>query len=896
MSTVPDGERGAAVRADRHAEDETSPNGGRPAPLAPRRPSAAVELFGRTAERSALVSRLRDGPRPLVTLVGPGGVGKTSLALQAAADLAADPAFPDGVGVAQLAPLANAGDVSLALAESLGVALHGPRPAEEQLLAALHGRRLLLVLDNLEQLLTPAEAPALTALLLRLMGGVPGLRILATSRERLNLREEQVVLVEGLGLPRADAGPRADRADAVQLFVDRAQRVQPTFALSSANRAAVVRLCRQLEGLPLAIELAAACVRVLTPQEIAAELDRSLDLLAGANRDSPERHRSMRAALDHSWRLLSAAERVVLARLSVFRGGCEREAAAAVAGAELPVLAGLVDKSLLGHSTVDGITRYTLHELVRHYAALRLAEDQEAQQEAERRHVAAYADLLRRCIDAQTGSSAPEAWAALSRNSDNLRAAWTHAVDATDEAALLAMARGMTILHDNRGWYREGAALFERAARAFQQTPVSDAVRGLVLGYQGYFLLWSGRASEGAALVAQSVALLEASEQSDGYAYMRVQLGTLALYNGRLAEAQDHYATAARLTAGRDLYTHQWAAFFQGFVALCRGDLDVAERQFSTSLTVWRSQGFQRGEASALVVLSEIGRQRGRVDSAEAYAREALRIGSITHDPTTIARSLRELGALAMERGDTDEASYLLLESFDMLRGFEDWWSYRRSRALLVQAQVRRGELVAAWRGCGELLQIARESDRLALAEVVYGLALVRVAEGRNEEAGQILAALSHAPGEQVTLRRAAALQATLGGQSTLRQHAAWNPPPAEELLPWLETLYAREPGPAASSQTLAAHEGPHHVSGRGLSIAETGETLSPREVEVLRMLVAGASNAAIADTLVISRFTVKHHVASILGKLRVATRTEAALRGRDLALAPLQPQEPAEP
>jgi predicted ATPase/DNA-binding CsgD family transcriptional regulator/tetratricopeptide (TPR) repeat protein len=896
MNTAPDDWQRTVAQASGDTEDEFWPDWGGPAPLAPRRPSAVGELFGRDAERATLLARLRDGPRPLITLVGPGGVGKTSLALQVAADLAADPAFPDGVAVAQLAPLTNAGTITLALAEALGLTLHGSRPAEEQLLATLRGRRLLLVLDNLEQLLTPAEAPTLTALLLRLIEAVPGLRILATSRERLRLSDEQVVLVEGLGLPQADAGPQADRADAVELFVERAQRVQPTFTLTPANRASVVRLCRQLEGLPLAIELAAACVRVLTVQEIAAELDRSLDLLTGASHDSPERHRSLHAALDHSWQLLSDAERAVLARLSVFRGGCEREAAATVAGGELPVLAALVDKSLLRHSDVDGVTRYTLHELVRQYAALHLAEDPPAQQEAEQRHVAAYADLLRRCIDARAGSSAPEAWAALARNSDNVGVAWARAVDTVNEAVLPTMARGVSVMYNNRGWHREGATLFEQAAHALQRAGASDAVRGITLGYMGFHLLWSGRTSEGAAVLEQSVALLEASEPSDGYPYIRVHLGTVALYAGRLAEAQRHYATAARLAAGNDPFTHEWAAFSAGIVALCSGDLDAAARQFSSSLAVWRSWGFQRGEVTALGMLSEVARQRGQFASAEAYGRECLRVGSVTHHPPTIASGLCELGAVALERGDIDEAAYLLIESCDIMRQLEDWWSYGRIRTLLVQAQVRRGGLVAAWQGCGELLQIARNNTRLALAEVVYGLALVRVAEGRDDEAEQVLAALGHVPGEHATLQRAAALQAELERRSTHRQPAPEQPPFAEALLPWLEVLCAREPGPVVSRQALATPENPQPVSGGGLLVAETGETLSPREVEVLRMLVAGASNAAIADTLVISRFTVKHHVASILGKLRVSTRTEAALRGRDMALAPLPPREAAEP
>ncbi len=296
----------------------------------PRPLPTPLDLVGRMAERALLTEHLRAGGRRLVTLLGPGGIGKTSLALRVAADLAASPAFADGVAVALLAPVATADDVPIAIAASLGVPLQGARPALEQLVDALRDQELLLVLDNLEHLLRPGDGEALTALIARLLAEVPGLRVLATSRERLRLRDEQVLDLGGLALPASDSGPRVERSEAVRLFVERAQRVSPAFALSAESRTVVAQICRRLEGMPLAIELAASWTRALAPHEIAEEIERSLDFLSGADRDTPARHRSMRAALDHSWQLLDNNERRALAQLSVFRGGWDRDAAVAV--------------------------------------------------------------------------------------------------------------------------------------------------------------------------------------------------------------------------------------------------------------------------------------------------------------------------------------------------------------------------------------------------------------------------------------------------------------------------------------------------------------------------------------------------------------------------------------
>src|SRR5215212_260788 len=377
----------AEIAAWRDTFQEREPLIARPQPLLPAPPP----LIGRATERAAVLQHFRDAGRRLVTVAGPGGIGKTSLALQAAADLTDQSTFGDGVRVAWLAAVATVADVPLAIAEALGIPIQGSRPILDQLMAALRERSLLLLLDNLEHLLGSDSGEALVALIGRILTEAPTVALLVTSRERLRMRDEWVLELGGLALPATDSEPHLERADAVQLFVERAQRVSPDFALRAENRAAVGHICRRLEGMPLAIELAAAWTRALTPHEIVAEIDQALDFLAQRSRDTPIRHRSMRAALDHSWNLLTNAERRALACLSVFRGGCQRDAAMSMSGADLQTIMALIDKSLLRREEVGGVMRFSLHELVHQYAAEHLAADPEEQAATEARHTAYYA-------------------------------------------------------------------------------------------------------------------------------------------------------------------------------------------------------------------------------------------------------------------------------------------------------------------------------------------------------------------------------------------------------------------------------------------------------------------------------------------------------------------------
>jgi predicted ATPase len=390
-----------------------------PLPVAPR------PLIGRAGEVDAVVRHVAlDGAR-LVTLTGLGGVGKTRLALAAAER------FPEGLYWLDLARLADAGLVLPELAAALGVPESGARGVADRIRRALDGRETLVVLDNLEHLLP--VVPELGALL----AACPGVRLLATSREPLGLQWEQLYPVGPLGLPdpgRGSSAAAVGLAPAVVLFVQRARAADPTFGLTDANAADVAELCRRLDGLPLAIELAAARVRLLAPAELLARLGDRLDLLASRERDRPARHQTLRAAVAWSFDLLPAGERAVLRRLAVFEGGCTLAAAEAVCGPGdvIGALGSLVDKGLLTRAEVgDGGGRFRLPETIRAFALAELA----AGGEEERVRAAHAAYFLG---EARRGTHEHHtAFDRVARDHDNMRAAlrWSAEAGAVETLA-----------------------------------------------------------------------------------------------------------------------------------------------------------------------------------------------------------------------------------------------------------------------------------------------------------------------------------------------------------------------------------------------------------------------------------------------------------------------------
>jgi len=411
-------------------------------------PSPTASFVGRRRELMDLIRRLTDPDCRLLTLTGPGGIGKTQLALQAAHTIAEGWAGTEELaGGVVFVPLA-AIDTLSGFVSALGAAaqfnFYPNLPPTEQVLEYFRSKRMLLVLDNFEQLLEAVDFVG------ELLAAAPGLRLLVTSRTALNLQQEWFHPVDGLSFPAADAEiTQLAQLDAVRLFDQHARRVRSDFSLHDA-REAVVRLCRFVEGMPLAIELAASWLKVLSVDQVLAALQRSLDILTTRERNVAPRHRSMRAVLAQSWDLLPAGEQHMLAGLSVFRGGFTADAAEAVAGATLDVLAMLVERSFVRYER-DG--RYGVHELIRQYGGEQLKRSATAMAEACAAHGAYYIEFLAARRAALAGDDQPAAVAQILAEHENVLAAWQSATAQHNFAAIERVGQSLAVFYEFRGRY-----------------------------------------------------------------------------------------------------------------------------------------------------------------------------------------------------------------------------------------------------------------------------------------------------------------------------------------------------------------------------------------------------------------------------------------------------------
>jgi predicted ATPase/DNA-binding CsgD family transcriptional regulator len=633
-------------------------------------PLAATPFVGREAELAALADLIADPQVRIITILGPGGIGKTRLALEAAGrELHPQSSFPDGIFFISLAPLESADEITPTLAVALDFHFQDGENETEQLLAYLRRKQMLLVMDNFEQILDGQS------FLARLSQRAPGINLLVTSRERLQLRGEQLFPLYGLEMP--ESGDSVEDAPAGQLFLHIARRTTPDFQLLEGDAASLLRIWRLVEGMPLGLELAASWAGVLPLSEIAAEIEQGLQVLSSTQHDAPPRHQSMQAALDASWARLNEDQQRALQELSVFRGGFRRAAALEIAGASLPILVTLINKSWLSYDRQTD--RYHIHELLRQYSAGKLGAEPVHEQLVRDRHSAYFCGLLQAREADWFGPRQQDAFAEVRNEIDNVQRAWQR-VTSMGNCALLA-----------------------------------QGLHGLC-----HFYEWEGRKADGqkaCRAAAEGLAAVIAGEQAGGALRHAVWSRVLAWESNfveevverekLLLQSQQVLERAGQL--GWDTRAEEALIYLHRAYATGNKDRDLAIQASKRAQELFREVGDLRGQAEASRNIGVNYLFLGAFQEAIDRLRESLTIRQELEDWRGIAQTTIDLGIAAQHQGNYKEAETLHLQALLLSRHLQNQQLESYTLTVLSFTQSWAGNFTLASESAQQALEQHRE-------------------------------------------------------------------------------------------------------------------------------------------------------------------------------------------
>jgi len=646
-------------------------------------PTPATPFVGREREIAAAQARL--GESRLVTILGPGGVGKTRLALEVSRQSV--DTYRDGVWFVPLGGVPSGEHLASAIGACLRIPAAPATSTRSRLLDYLAEKEMLLVLDSFEHLTSEG------CFISEILEAAPDARLLVTSRERLGVSAETLVELWGMEVPEGDPDHAWREAEAVRLFAQAARRIEPSFAITGEDLPDLARICRFAGGFPLGIELAAAWTRLLTARQIAAELEAGSEPSATAG-GLPERQRSLRAAFEYSWRLIPEREQTVLARLSIFRGQFRTPAAAAVAGATLPVLSLLADRSLVRRAEPGS---FEVPEVLRRYAEEKLRVDASEHDRTVERHAAYYLGLLTNAEPVLASIEERAAATRLQPEIDQIRSAWVHALRTGASGLIEASARAYFLFLDLLCWCEEGLAAFGEAARAFAGKPgCAGAARACEL-YLGVFLLRVARLPEAEARLSGVLVEFERAGDRERAAFAAHRLGTT------LCEA---------------------------------GRPDDSRKMFERSVRLYRELGDPRAMASSIMHLGMVAYRQGLYDESRGFFDEAISIQRGLDDRRLLSLSLNNLGCVVVEAGDADAGVRCFHEGLRLAAAVGDSFSAVWLLHNLGRMAQRDGDLSGASAFAERSLELGRRMGfRLVQAMAFILLGDISMARHENADA-----------------------------------------------------------------------------------------------------------------------------------------------------------------
>jgi predicted ATPase/DNA-binding CsgD family transcriptional regulator len=877
---------------------------------APNLPAQLTPLIGREQEVAAVCTLLRRKEVRLLTLTGTGGIGKTRLAVQVATEVLAD--FPDGVFFVSLASLRDPALVPSTIAQVLDVKEGGASPFSDLLTADLRDKHLLLCLDNFEHLL-PA-APQLTDLLT----ACPHLTMLVTSRAVLHIQGEHLFPVPPLAVP--DLTQRPPTAEtvlssaAVALFLQRAQAIQPTFQLTSTNMRPIASVCIRLEGLPLAIELAAARIPLFPPQALLARLSQRLDLLTSGTRDVPARQQTLRNTIAWSYHLLDEEEQRLFRRLAIFVGGCTLEAVEAVCeapgggGKGMDAVASLLENSLLHQTEAEGEEpRLGMLETIREYAleGLFASGELETTQQA---HAAYYLRLSEQAEAELEGPRHVRWLERLEREYDNLRAAlgWGLEPGAGEEGEhrqelALRLGGALGQFWIRRSHLHEGRTFLEQALAASPQAAPALRAKALRVAANLAMVQFDKRAQVRAV---EGLALYQQQGDQAGTASCLHLLGVCALWRGAYGQARARFQESAALFRSLGNKARLgWSLVMQGVADHMQGEHVEARTHYEEALALFRDLGIVEGRAMMHFLLGLVlFYWQGDALTARSRLQEASRLFREEGNTGGLAISLLRSAEIALlGQGDLTLASVLAEEALGFFRELSYKGGMADALFVLARVQARQGNYSAARSRYEDILTLAREGDDTGHIHVAYRVEYSRDLPGRpseNDEPWNIpfylegLAQVVAAQGEGAWATRlwgaAHAMRESINAPLPMVFRMEYEQAIATARAQMGEKLFtaAWTQGRAMTLEQVLAAQGavtiPARAEARSYSVSPPGKAspspdgLTAREVEVLRLVAQGLTNEQVAQRLVISPRTVDSHLSAIYSKIGVSSRVAA--------------------